>query len=247
MKICWDTLNELRYVKTKEAWRKGKLSHLYFLKESCLICGEPFLGRNDRNESAYCSKECRDSKPKRHESLQEKIMCACGCGETLDKYDKYGRVRSRLPSHNTKPIHETLLKMVIKKEKGCWGWSGCKTTAGYGVVRYRKRIYYAHRLSYEMHKGKIPDGMEVMHRCDNPECTNPEHLLIGTHVDNMHDMIEKGRSRYQKNCFSDEQIAQMRSMFFDNGFSRSHISKAFNTCPDYISRILSNKGRKQDA
>ena len=80
----------------------------------------------------------------------------------------------------------------------CWEWRASKVTSGYGQIKgqapFGKRLK-AHRVSYEIHKGPIPDGMFVMHTCDNPGCVNPDHLRAGTHSDNMRDMASKKRSR----------------------------------------------------
>jgi hypothetical protein len=86
---------------------------------------------------------------------------------------------------------------------GCWVWSGSRSAGGYGQWllektplgngRYSKRRIYAHRLSWELHRGAIPDGLRVLHECDNPPCVNPEHLFLGTMADNTHDMLAKGR------------------------------------------------------
>jgi hypothetical protein len=91
-------------------------------------------------------------------------------------------------------------KYVVKTDNDtCWGWAAAKTAAGYGVLmdkcraEGRKNIVYMHRLSWTINFGEIPEGMCVCHRCDNPQCTNPDHLFLGTHAENMKDMLDKGR------------------------------------------------------
>lgn len=81
----------------------------------------------------------------------------------------------------------------VVKGGSCWGWSGAKTRGGYGDIHVNGKMIKAHRFSYELHFGSIPDGMVVRHMCNNPECTNPDHLKIGTQADNMSDAIESGR------------------------------------------------------
>lgn len=78
-------------------------------------------------------------------------------------------------------------------ETGCWWWIAAASSAGYGQLWADGKVKYAHRVSYEMHIGEIPDGLFVCHHCDNPGCVNPEHLFVGTHTDNMHDMFRKSR------------------------------------------------------
>ena len=84
----------------------------------------------------------------------------------------------------------------VKVQDGCWAWTGAKTQ-GYGVVTLGPRgagSIRAHRLSYILHKGEIPSGMLVLHQCDNPECTNPDHLMIGDYAENMRHVSERKRS-----------------------------------------------------
>ena len=84
----------------------------------------------------------------------------------------------------------------VIRSAGCWSWGGSVNAAGYGVVRVGGRgspSYLAHRLSWALHCSEIPDGLHVLHRCDNPACSNPDHLFLGTNRDNIADRIAKGR------------------------------------------------------
>jgi hypothetical protein len=78
---------------------------------------------------------------------------------------------------------------------GCWTWAKALTKAGYGVMRWDGRTRTAHRISWEFHNGPIPIGLDVLHKCDNRPCVRPEHLFLGTHADNNHDMFAKGRGK----------------------------------------------------
>jgi hypothetical protein len=71
----------------------------------------------------------------------------------------------------------------------CWYWIGSRDSGGYGIIGPRK----AHRESYELFHGKIPIGMHVLHKCDIRSCINPDHLFLGTQLDNMRDCKRKGR------------------------------------------------------
>lgn len=74
----------------------------------------------------------------------------------------------------------------------CWIWQGY-TNGSYGVLWAAEFSGYVHRISYENHKGPIPEGMNVCHGCDTPLCINPDHLFVGTQGDNVRDMRAKGR------------------------------------------------------
>lgn len=83
---------------------------------------------------------------------------------------------------------------VIKTDS-CWIWNGKLNNKGYGVFCY-DGLQLAHRISWRLANGRIPPRMVIMHKCDNPSCINPDHLKLGTHLDNTRDMITKGRGKF---------------------------------------------------
>ncbi len=84
----------------------------------------------------------------------------------------------------------------VTRTTGCWEWQGTIGSKGYGFFKLNRKNQYAHRISYELAYGPIPKGKLVCHRCDNPRCVKPKHLFLGTHKDNLQDMVNKGRSNY---------------------------------------------------
>jgi hypothetical protein len=113
-------------------------------------------------------------------------------------------------------IHHTLASRSVATENGCMEWTLHRMKDGYGRIKICGQLKLAHRLSYELSVGPIPDGICVLHRCDNPPCVNPDHLFLGTRTDNSEDMVRKGRhrgapgERNRKNKLTTEQVLSIR-------------------------------------
>lgn len=90
---------------------------------------------------------------------------------------------------------ERFYSKVLKgiHEHDCHRWQGTTTARGYGIFIIKGKQVGAHRVAWEVRNGPIPDGLVVCHKCDTPNCVNPDHLFVGTKADNNHDMIRKGR------------------------------------------------------
>lgn len=132
----------------------------------------------------------------------------------------------------------------INKKSGCWTWIGNFTVSGYGRMMFDYVTYRAHRLSYLIHIGEIPEDMVICHKCDNKKCVNPEHLFVGTIQDNVKDCLKKGRTaanekngRCKLTNLQVKDIRKMKGSFYS-------IAKLYGVCGSTIARIKRRKLRK---
>ena len=128
------------------------------------------------------------------------------------------------------------------KATGCWVWTGAHHVKGYGYIKIplTRTQMPAARLSYLIHRGPIPEGKCVLHRCDNPPCVNPAHLFVGTKMDNAIDMVSKMRHCYGErqggSKLTEAEVVDIHRLL-KLGVKQIKIAQMFNIGPMQISRI----------
>jgi hypothetical protein len=131
--------------------------------------------------------------------------------------------------------------------KGCWIWRGSergRKGEKYGVIGSGKHRPGAHRYSYVLHKGEIPEGVEVCHECDNTLCVNPAHLWLGTHRQNLKDAAAKGRiampinksGKYPKQKLNHAQVFEVVELL-RQGFTHSEIARRYHISTTSVTLI----------
>lgn len=142
---------------------------------------------------------------------------------------------------------EQRLNTYIDKTNTCWLWIQDVYKYGYGKLSVgRGKQVRAHRYMYEKYKGKIPDGMNVLHTCDTPRCCNPDHLFLGTQIDNMRDASEKNRIGYKtfygatnpNSKITEKQVEEIKELYKSGKFYQREIGEKYNMSQASISKIL---------
>lgn len=188
-------------------------------------------------------------------------QCQCGCGNLAPIAKttranlgmKRGKPVRFIHSHShqvrvyeRRPVEERFWKHVQRGDKDeCWEWMASRDHDGYGKLSTHNATWIrAHRFSYELHNGPIPNGLEVLHRCDNPPCVNPTHLFLGTTSDNMNDKVAKGRQPRGHEIgvakLTESDVVRVRELKAQ-GMQQKAIAKLFGVCEDTISSIVLRK------
>lgn len=129
----------------------------------------------------------------------------------------------------------------VDKSNECWNWNAGLTNKGYGQFQAGYGPVLAHRVSWFLTYGEEPNGMCVLHRCDNRRCVKPDHLFLGTKADNNHDMLAKGRHKGWPHArgssqLSLEQVAEIKALA--GSTSQKTISKQFGISASHVCRIV---------
>lgn len=132
-------------------------------------------------------------------------------------------------------------KYSPEPNSGCWLWTGSVEIHGYGRIANNKKIYLAHRISYSLFKGFIGDKF-VLHHCDNPPCVNPDHLFLGTQLDNIKDRNSKnrqGRGEKISSKLTEKDILKIRAL--KGKLTQVQIAKKFSLSVGHVHLILKKR------
>lgn len=194
---------------------------------NCSGCGQPFSRRKcdvDKSsrkgyKNSFCDRSCMEQYAKR----------------TAQQRDK---------EHENFRFWAKVNKLG-EGENDCWEWVGSIGKSGYGVFQRGYRKYASHRISWELANGAIPDEQFVLHRCDNRACVRPDHLFLGSHWDNMQDMVQKGRNTKGEDChfakLTEKAIREIRCSMVAFEKSPEELAKKYNVTPSLVRLIAREK------
>lgn len=189
-----------------------------------------FLERRNRTTRWLCRCECGGETQSTSSNLTGGHVTSCGCA---------WRKRPPVPRFWAK----------VRKSEGCWEWQGF-LNKGYGHITVNGKPMAVHRYSYILSCGVIPDGLFVLHKCDNRACVRPDHLFLGTHQENMEDMATKGRAarpageKHPRAKLTAHQIGEIRDLHAAGQHDFKQIASMFGICLEHVRKIVKHQSWK---
>ena len=133
----------------------------------------------------------------------------------------------------------TLLKRFMNFVRSDWQWVGGKNKYGYGAFYINHKSKGAHCISYELFNGPIPEGMCVLHSCDDPGCVNPECLHLGTKKDNTHEMMDRRRNKHI--ILTKQSVEEIKTLLAQRKYKQREIASMYGVKNSTIGMISSGK------
>lgn len=132
----------------------------------------------------------------------------------------------------------------VRKTSSCWFWTGAKASNGYGNIRRNGRNTSTHQFAYEMEHGSVPEGMELLHWCDNKLCVRvaPGHVQVGSHMENVRDCVSKGNhahgESHGKSVLSGRQVRSIRRKYAKGTVTQRELAAEYGVVQSAISKIV---------
>lgn len=172
--------------------------------------------------------------------FRKRKFCSHKCSSDYYSGERHAKYKS---------IKDKIEGNIEISTNGCWNWVGTKRgqSSGvyYGGTNIGRKSMLAHRASYELYIDKIPEGMLVCHKCDNPRCVNPEHLFLGTHLDNGRDMSQKNRGtngeKSANSKLTSNQVMEIRFAGKLRNMRQKDIAYVFGVSEKAVHKIINNK------
>lgn len=184
-------------------------------------------------------------------------FCYCGCGGRTPLATRTNKARGNvagqsikyLKNHHrtSKPIDMTDVRrrflnfVTAGGPDACWEWQGDTNWKGYGRLSVKARNVGAHRVSYQLHHGDIPEDLLVRHTCDNPPCVNPAHLVLGTYQQNSQDAKERDRLTRGEDIaisrLTERDVQDIRRKFA-NGATKKGLAREYGVARYTIQQLL---------
>ena len=167
------------------------------------------------------------------------------CNRHYLNYHRHGKPNGKwVKKHQHLSLKEKiLLKSKLNPNNGCLEWTGSiDKSTGYGYVIFESEKIGSHRAAFEVFKEQSIEGKQVLHKCDNRKCVNPDHLFLGTIQDNMKDKVSKGRqtrgSTFKTAKVNEKQVLVFRSLK-KSGFFNKELASLFQISVRHMARITS--------
>lgn len=214
------------------------------MRVPCMNCGEPFYVR-ELNPRKHCSAKCRDES-----SEKKKAVVCANCGRNFKYKHRNSSTKYCGPAcyhaSQKKPMTiDRLFHGTTRTDSGCLNRPWGSTISGYSSFNVDGKTKLAHRVSYEMHYGPIPDGLVVCHKCDNPFCIEPTHLFVGTHKDNTQDALQKNRlvrGEAAKNSkLTDQDVLTIRARHKAGGITAAALAKEYKVSIALMSFVINRQ------
>lgn len=176
------------------------------------------------------------------------FLCKCKCGNKSNIYScnlTTGKSTGCTSCRMRNEGNSSLEAYIIRNTKicdGCIEWTGCLAESGYGIFTFKQKNYFSHRASYEVYKGKIPKGKLIRHLCHNRKCCNPDHLEVGTMLENMGDCVKAGRQARGEGSgqskLNEKQVLEILEERTKNKTNYKEIAEKYDVSKSCINSII---------